>query len=66
MAGGSRCERTGSRIAGESFKQGIVAGHDRQSQQIRHIERERDEVIKSILKSPKVNPFLGLFLKSDD
>ena len=25
MAGGSRCERTGSRIAGESFKQRIVA-----------------------------------------
>ncbi len=40
MAGGSRCERAGGRIAGESFKQGIVTGHDRPSQQIRHIYRE--------------------------
>ncbi len=44
MAGGRRCERSGGRIAGESFKQGIMAGHDRQSQQIWHMgEREREE-----------------------
>ncbi len=33
MAGGSGCGKSGGRIAGDSFKQGL-AGHDRPSQQI--------------------------------
>ncbi len=37
VSGGN--ERSLGRIVGESFQQGIVAGHDLLSQQIWHIER---------------------------
>ena len=46
MAGGSGCERAGGKIAGESFKQGIVARHDRPSQQIWDIERKTQNGIR--------------------
>ncbi len=53
MTGGSGCGRSRGTIARESFKQGLVAGHDRPSQQIWHIGRETERLFQQ--KYPKRN-----------